>query len=261
MVRRLLITLTLILILSASADLLSAKEEGLPDYTGYVNDFAGILASKNKLIMSSIAQQVEAKTTAQIAVVTVPTVKPLSIEQYAVELFEKWGIGQKDKDNGILVLMAVNDKKVRIETGYGLEGALPDAVCNQIIYQVMIPEFKKGDLNKGFLYGVIAVAELIAKEYNIKLVLDENLPHLTTTDYGSSRGKVLFRFLVYLLAFILVFGLRFGLLFFWILGPGGRRKRGYWYGSGFGGSGGGLGGGFGGFGGGFSGGGGASGSW
>lgn len=252
MVRRLFITLTLVSILLASAGLLSAGEESFPNYTGYVNDFTGILSPKIRLIMSSMAQQIETKTTAQIAVVTLSTVKPLTIEQYAVELFERWGIGQKGKDNGVLILMAVSDKKVRIETGYGLEGALPDAVCNQIIYQVMIPEFKKGDFDKGLLRGMIAVADLIAKEYNIELILDKSIPHFTTAAIAPSRGVVLFRFLVYLVLFI---------LFFWILAPTRRRRGGYWYGSGHGGMRGGFGGGFGGFGGGFSGGGGASGGW
>lgn len=243
-----------------SAGLLSAQEVSFPNYTGYINDFAGILTAKAEAVMSSIAQQIEAKTTVQIAVVILPTVKPLTIEQYAVELFEKWGIGQRDKDNGLLILMAVNDKKVRIETGYGLEGALPDAVCNQIIYQIMIPEFRKGDLEKGLLYGMITVANLIAKEYNIELILDETVPRFAYSTTASSKGVALSRSLAYLILFILIFGLRFGLLF-WLLTPKGRRRGGYWYGGGFGGTGGGFGGGFGGFGGGFSGGGGASGSW
>jgi len=240
----------------------AAEEASMPNYKGYVNDFAGILNQQAESAIHSIAQQIETKTTAQIAVVTVPTTKPLTIEQYAVELFEKWGIGQKGKDNGILILMAVNDKKVRIETGYGLEGALPDALCSQIVYQVMVPEFKAGDFNKGLVSGAIAVADLIAKEYNTSLVLGEGLP----SGYAKrpavlSPGARIFKSLFYIIVFLLIFGLRSGLLFYFILGSAGRRRGGYWYGSGYGGSSGGFGGGFGGFGGGFSGGGGASGGW
>ena len=257
MFKRILITFTLASALLAAAGGVSAQEEKFPDHTGYVNDFAGILSAKTTAVISSIARQLEAKTTAQIALVTMPTVKPLTIEQYAVKLFEKWGIGQRDKDNGILILMAVNDKKVRIETGYGLEGALPDAICSQIIYQIIIPEFKKGDFDTGLLHGTITVAELVAKEYNTELSLDETMSGFTHPPALLSRRAQLLKVLVYLVLFILMFGLRSGLLFFWILGPTGRRRGGHWYGSGFGGSGGG----FGGFGGGFSGGGGASGGW
>jgi len=236
-----------------------AQEDELPSYRGYVNDFAGILTPQITDQVTAVAQQVEAKTTAQIALVTIPTVAPLAIEQYAVELFEKWGIGQAGKDNGILILMAANDKKVWISTGYGLEGALPDAICKQIVYQIMIPEFRKGALDRGLLFGTIAVAELIAKEYNVALNLGEGLPR--ATQVKVSKKASLAKSIAYLIFFILIFGLRSGLLFFLILGPRGRRRGGYWYGTGAGGSGGGFGGGFGGFGGGFTGGGGAGGGW
>jgi len=236
-----------------------SQEDELPSYKGYVNDFAGILTPQVADQIRVVAGQVEAKTTAQIALVTIPTVAPLAIEQYAVELFEKWGIGQAGKDNGILILMAVNDKKVWISTGYGLEGALPDAICKQIVYQIMIPEFRKGELDKGLLFGTIAVAGLIAKEYNIELDLGKGLA--SATQIKVSKKASLARSIAYLIFFILIFGLRSGLLFFLILGPRGRRRGGYWYGTGAGGSGGGFGGGFGGFGGGFTGGGGAGGGW
>jgi len=236
---------------------LQADEPALPDYRGYTNDFAAILDMETVAAIDSICRQVEEKTTAQIAVVTVATTAPLTVERYAVSLFEKWGIGLKDKDNGLLILMAVNDKKVRIETGYGLEGALPDAFCSQIVYQVMVPAFKQGDFQTGLILGTIAVAESIAREYNVDLVFDENMPEAAAASKKSQAGKAL----LYLILFILMFGMRSGLLFFWILGPTGRRRGGYWHGSGIGGSSGGFGGGFGGFGGGFSGGGGASGGW
>ena len=231
------------------------------NYSGYVNDFAGVLSTNAENSIISIASELEQKTTAQIALVTVASTEPLVIEQYAVELFEKWGIGQKGKDNGILILLAFNDKKVRIETGYGLEGALPDAICSQIIYQIMVPEFKKNDYEKGLILATIAVADLVAKEYNIELSYANNLPKGAAVKLESPKAKAL-KTLVYLILFILMFGLRSGLLFFWILGPTRRRRGGYWHGGGFGGgSSSGFGGGFGGFGGGFSGGGGASGGW
>jgi uncharacterized protein len=236
-----------------------AQNQEYPDYRGYVNDFAGVLSTKAQNAISSLAHQVESKTTAQIAVVTVSTVKPLTIEQYAVELFERWGIGQKGKDNGILLLVAIKDKKLRIETGYGLEGALPDIICRQIIEKVILPEFRSNDFSNGILLGTASIADLIAREYKVKL--DYGSAAVPSPKPALSSGARIFKSIIYLLLFIFLFGLRSGLLFYMILGPRGRRRGGYWYGTGMGGSSGGFGGGFGGFGGGFSGGGGASGGW
>ncbi|MFH1868085.1 MAG: TPM domain-containing protein [Candidatus Omnitrophota bacterium] len=238
-----------------------AQDADIPAYRGYVNDYANVIDPGAELSITSMARQLEDKTTAQIAVVTLTTTSPSDIAQYTTELFEKWGIGQRDKDNGVLILMSVNDRKVRIETGYGLEGALPDAICKQIIEQLMIPEFKKGGLGKGLLVGVIAVAEFIAKEYNITLTYSEGIQRVPVDRLTLSPRAALLRSVIYLLFFVLFFGLRSGLLFYFILGPTGRRRGGYWHGSGFGGGSGGFGGGFGGFGGGMSGGGGAGGSW
>jgi len=259
MIKKILLGLFLLIMVPCAT--LQAQEPTLPDYVGYVNDFAGVLSPGVESQIAGLTQQIERKTTAQIAVVTIPSVKPLEIEQYAVRLFEKWSIGQRGKDNGILILMAVADKKIRIETGYGLEGALPDAICSQIIHQVMIPQFKKGEIEKGLLFGAAAVSELVAKEYKVEFNLNQQMPQLAAAGYGRSKGSRAARAIVYLILFILMFGVRSGLLFFWILGPRARRRGGYWYGSGTGGMGGGFGGGFGGFGGGFSGGGGASGGW
>ena len=108
------LTLTLILLLISIS--VYAQVDDL-NYSGYVNDFAGVLSANAEQSIVSIASELEQKTTAQIALVTVPSTEPLVIEQYAVELFKKWGIGQKGKDNGILILLALNDKKVRIESG------------------------------------------------------------------------------------------------------------------------------------------------
>ena len=246
--------LALTLFLMAIVKIANANENDLPSYRGYVNDFANIIDSSDELTIENLAQEVDNKTTAQIAVVTISTAKPLTIEQYTVELFEKWGIGKKGKDNGLLILMAANDRAVRIETGYGLEGAIPDAIASRIIKRVMIPQFKQGNLSKGLVLGVNSVAQLIAKEYNISLSGLAGIPVAQPT-------PVFLNFLLTLLLFILIFGMRSGLLFYFLIGSNGRRRGGTWHGTGFGGTSGGFGGGFGGFGGGMSGGGGASGRW
>ncbi len=225
-------------------------EVKLPSPSGFVNDYAGVMSSQGKAQIAALAQRVEEKTSIEISVVTVKTVQPLTIEQYAVELFQKWGIGQKDKDNGILVLVAVDDRKVRIEVGYGLEGFVTDAQSKVIINSLMLPAFRQGDYEVGIASAVVTLAKIIRDEYGVDLDLQSRpLTYPSGRKKGSPLGS-----LITFLFFILIFGFRFGTLFF-LMGSG--RSRGYWSG----GSSGSFGGGFGGFGGGMSGGGGASGGW
>lgn len=241
-----------------------AREVKFPLPQGFINDYAGILPPTQRARIENILDQVEKKTTAEISVVTVKTTSPLSVEQYAVRLFEAWGIGKKGKDNGILILVASGDRKMRIEVGYGLEGAVTDLESNQIINGYMTPYFKKGDYFSGIYAGVVLIAGLIEKEYGVKLDLNEQ--DIDVVKRVSHRRSSPLGSLFSLLFFIMIFGFRLGPLFF--IMSGNSRKR-YWYsggggsyGGGFGGFGGGSsGGGFGGFGGGFSGGGGSSGGW
>jgi uncharacterized protein len=235
-----------------------AQEVEFPSPRGYVNDYAGVLSAQTAQHIDSLCRQVESKTTAQIAVLIVRSTKPLEIEQYAVEIFEKWGIGSKDKDNGLLLLVAIDDRSVRIETGYGLEGAIPDAIASNIIYQTIIPEFKQARYERGLLMAMLSIADIIAGEYNVSLDLSEDLSGIRASQEEEASPLTIFITIIF---FIIIFGMRSGLLFYFILGSAGRRRGGYWYGSGMGGSRGGFGGGFGGFGGGFSGGGGATGRW
>ena len=100
--------------------------------TGYVNDFAEILSTETRASLEELLSSTDASTSAQVAVVTIKSLDGDTIENYAEKLFQEWGIGQKGKDNGVLLLVAVDDRKVRIEVGYGLEGALTDAESSWI---------------------------------------------------------------------------------------------------------------------------------
>jgi len=236
----------------------TAQEFPAPE--GYVNDYANVLSQEYQNKLNGFAAELEQKTTAEVAIVTLKSIEPYVIEDYAVRLFEKWGIGKKGKDNGVLILLAIADKKVRIEVGYGLEGAIPDAVAKRIIEEKMIPYFKVGNYQEGLVSGSLVVMGLAAKEYNVEL-----------TGFGQYYGSLpkpkpsllasILNFLFTLFILFLFMSLRMGLFgWFFLLGTG-RRRGGHWYGGGYGGNSGGFGGGFGGFGGGFSGGGGASGGW
>jgi len=238
-----------------------------PRPAGYVNDYAGIINPQDRQKITNFAGELEKKTSAQLAVVTVKTTRPETVETYAVRLFEQWGIGQKGKDNGILLLIAAEDRNLRIEVGYGLEGAVTDAISGKVIRDIIVPSFKAGQFSKGIYDGAYALVSLAAKEYNVVITGQEAAVYERVHRPVSPLAKF-FNLIFTILFFLLIFGSRSGLLGYFLLGSmlGGRRRGGYWYGAGYGGSrggfGGGLGGGgFGGFGGGFSGGGGASGSW
>ncbi len=131
--------------------------------TGYVNDFAGVLSVADKADLETQLTALHKDTSAEIAVVIVPTVgTDETIETYAVKLFEEWGIGQKGKDNGALILVAKDDREMRIEVGYGLEGIIPDATAFAIVDKILTPAFKAGDFAGGLKQAVTVMGQAIA---------------------------------------------------------------------------------------------------
>jgi uncharacterized protein len=206
-----------------------------------------------KAEVAALCGEVEGKTGAEIAVATVKSTYPLSIEQYAVQLFERWGIGKAEEDNGLLLVLAVDDRKVRIEVGYGLESVVTDAESGFIIREFMIPTLKQGDYNMAVARGVIQIAKIIRDAYGVEI--DPVYKDVKVANGGrqSEEETSPLSVLLSIIFVLLILGSRFWPLFF-VMSSG---RRGYWSG----GSGGSFGGGFGGFGGGLSGGGGASGSW
>jgi uncharacterized protein len=128
---------------------------------GWVSDFAGIMSDMTKSQIDALFAEVKKSTGAEIAVVTVSSLDGMSVEEYAVSLFKKWGIGEKGKDNGVLFLIAPNERKTRIEVGYGLEPVITDGRAGEIIRETIIPFFKKGDYDQGILQGSMQIAALI----------------------------------------------------------------------------------------------------
>ncbi len=133
----------------------------VPFLTGRVTDNAQILSPDTQRIITEALKAHEDKTGDQVAVLTVPTLEGESIEEYAVAVFKEWKLGQKGKDNGILVIVAPSDRRMRIEVGYGLEGTLTDGTAGSIIRDVMTPHFKKGDYNTGINEGVKAIISVL----------------------------------------------------------------------------------------------------
>ena len=131
----------------------------VPYLTGRVVDEAGILSDATRERLRALSKAHEDRTTNQVVVLTLPTLDGESIEDYAVRVFEAWKLGQKGKDNGVLVVVVPNDRRMRIEVGYGLEGDLPDAAAARIIRERMTPRFKAGDFDGGVLDGVTAIVD------------------------------------------------------------------------------------------------------
>ena len=149
------------LIISIFLTAFSSFAVNVPYLTGRVTDHAQILSDETRKSITERLKAHEDKTTNQIAVLTVPTLDGIGIEEYAVAVFQEWKLGQKGKDNGILVVVAPNDRRMRIEVGYGLEGTMPDGVAGSIIRDVMTPYFKNNDYNKGIDEGVNAIIKVL----------------------------------------------------------------------------------------------------
>jgi len=227
-----------------------------PTLTGRVVDEAGVLSSGTVEQLDGILAGDEKQSGRQVVVVTLKSLQGYTIEQYGYQLGRAWGIGQKGKNNGALVIVVPSEHKVRIEVGYGLEGDLTDAQSRVIIDRYMLPSFRKGDYDAGIMAGTRAVLQTLG---NKTLAPPPEQPD-DQTDSGDNGSIGLIIFIIVML--LLFHGGRF---FFWPLlfggwgGGWGGRGGGGFGGGGFGGGGFG-GGGFSGGGGSF-GGGGASGSW
>jgi uncharacterized protein len=236
-----------------------------PNPPKLVNDAAGVLSKEQVEILEQKLVALDDSTSNQIAVVLIRSLEDYPIEEYANKLFREWGIGNKKTNNGVLLIAAIDDRKVRIEVGYGLEGAIPDIVANNIIRYELGPSFKEGNYYRGIDRATDALAKAAIGEYKVK----------RNKIKGEEEGGGMFIFIIILIIIlVIVASIRKGgggggmisrrgygdiaEAIFWssVLG-GGRRGGGSggWGGGGLGG------GGFGGFGGGSSGGGGASGGW
>jgi len=227
---------------------------------GYVNDFAGVLSATAVEGLTRLSTEVDQKAKAQIAVVTIKTLEGDAVADFANHLFQKWGVGAKGTDRGVLVLLATDDHKYWTEVGYGLEPILPDGKVGGF-GRSMVPLLRQGDYSNAIVQMVSQIAEVIAQDRHISLDSLAGFHAVApgARDAGGQELHLTFGQIIFLLIIIIVLApilLRFlGPFLLLSLLSGGRG--GGWGGGGFGGGGGG----FGGFGGGSSGGGGAGGGW
>lgn len=244
--KRLLLILGLLFSVCASAQIDKVIPKR-PSPPRLVNDYTNTLTGYQAKALEDKLVAYDDSTSNQIAVVIVPTTGDYSVEEVGLEILRRWGVGNKEKNNGIVLLIAKDDRKLRIEVGYGLEGAIPDITAKSIIENEIKPSFKEDNYYRGIDLGTDAIIKAAAGEYK------------APANYGSKKKKgVNWVTILFVIIFIII-GLAGG-------GSGGGTyvsRGGYrgWSGGGWSGGGGSSGGGFGGFGGGSGGGGGASGSW
>jgi uncharacterized protein len=228
--------------------------EEFPKPKGLVNDFANVIAPEYEQRLVQITGELLKKTGVPVVVVTMPDIGGEDYNEYANRLYAAWGIGKKGEDRGVLIFVTVKERKMRIETGYGMEGLIPDGLAGEIRDQYIVPYLKEDRFGEGLLNGTLAVAQIIAKDAGIRLTGEAAPIRPPKKGPGLSAWLVPLIFL----ALLLSMGRRGGLWPLLLLLFMGR-------GSGYGGYGrggfGGFGGGFGGFGGGLSGGGGAGGGF
>jgi uncharacterized protein len=256
--RRNRLLLPILVVLSFFSSLAAASTPEPPAVPrDYVVDLAGIIRSDLKNELNTYLQRLEQKTSAQVLVLTVQSLDGQSIEEFAFNTKERWKLGQKGKDNGVLIVVALKDRKYRIEVGYGLESVLPDSMVGTIGRQYFVPYFRQGDYSTGIYTGTVAVIRTVAGHEGVSIANGTG----AAQPRNEYRGK---RLSTFQLIAVGIFGFIALLLcithptqcLLFLLASG--RGRGGWSGGGGGFGGGGS---FGGGGGGSGGGGGASGGW
>ena len=246
------VVILILLILLSALPAVAAVD--YPQLTGFITDDADMIDPVYETKITELAKKIEGATTVEIAVVTVESLEGESKEVYAVKLFEQAGIGKKDKDNGLLILVAKQERKYRFEVGYGLEGVITDSMKVNIGDRIITPNFRNGEYGKGIYESMLVIEGLLEGD-------EEVISEYSMNDQGSTGTSSGWIGILFFFIFIMAILIRMS---------GGRRAggRGYMYyggvggfGGGMSGGGGGFGGGFGGFGGGMSGGGGFGGGW
>ena len=191
----------------------AAAAQSFPKAAGRVNDFANVIDPATEAEIDRQLDQLEQKTTSEIAVATIRSLDGMSSTDYANRLFKEWGVGQAKLDNGVLVVIAIDDRDMAIEVGYGLEGVLPDGLAGQVIRDDFTPRFKEGDYSGGIRNGVSRLVEIVERH---QVLTPEELAKFNEQDGGTPPVWILIPF----------FGL-FVTIGFGMLGIGLRTKTGF----------------------------------
>ena len=149
--------------------------EPFPRPQGLVNDFADVISPQYEEKLAQVTGELLKKTEVPVVVVTMPDIGGEDHNEYANRLYEAWGIGKKGVDRGVLIFVTIKERKMRIETGYGIEGVIPDGLAGQIRDQYMVPYLKQNRFGEGLLNGTLAIAGIIAKDAGVSLT-GQDLP-------------------------------------------------------------------------------------
>ena len=160
-----------------------------PTDAKYLNDYVGIVDSSSAQNIMAIGYELEVKTGAQVAIVIINSTQGIPIEDYSVHLFREWGIGSSEKDNGLLILLALQDKNWRVEVGRGLEGAIPDLLSHDVMENIAKPNFIEGHYGKGLLDTYITFCDMIASEYQVTLSSLSSPPLPYNPSNASTKGS------------------------------------------------------------------------
>lgn len=192
----------------------------------YVNDYANLLNTETKEYIINTNKNLNSQTGVQIVVVTVPSLEGESLEEYATELFRNFGIGDKTKNNGVLLLLALEERQFRVEVGYGLEGALPDGKTGRIQDEYIIPYLKQDNWNEGIRNGYSAILQVVAEEYGVEVGAEEAISNEEPNVVIEMIPVVMSICMIFIIIALINRG-----------GPGGRgnRRRGFYTGIGYGG--------------------------
>ncbi|MAG47554.1 hypothetical protein CL617_03035 [archaeon] len=208
-----------LLIILFSLPLVTAVD--YPELKDFVTDNADIISPEYEAQITQLAKQIEQETTTEIAIVTIQSLEGISKENYALELAEKNGIGKEDVDNGLLILIALDERAYRVEVGYGLEGLIPDSSKVTLGTRILEPNFREGDFGKGIYDSLLAVQGLLQGE--------EEVLSQYQSSYSSSSSS--FQLWFYLIFFVIIIlssvlgrkaGRRSGFMFMPIIIPGNR---------------------------------------
>jgi uncharacterized protein len=161
--------------------------QSFPKASGRVNDFANVIDPAVEAALDQRIDQLEQQTSSEIAVATVPSLDGMEVEDYANKLFKEWGVGQASQDNGVLILVAPNERAMRIEVGYGLEAVLPDGLAGQIVREDFLPRFRDDDYSGGIRDGVTHVVEVVEKH---QVLTAEDIARLNDANNAATSEKV-----------------------------------------------------------------------
>lgn len=192
-----------LILLSAKSSIFAKTETVKPTSDFYVNDYAGVLTEETKNYIIKTNAELQQKTGAQIVVVTIKNLENISIEEYATTLFRNFGIGDAQKNNGVLLLCSTGDRKFRIEVGYGLEGTLTDGKTGRIQDTYIIPYLKNNNYNDGIKNGFNAILNEITNEYQITISSKENAVKEDSLNINGSIPQVIIYTIVMIISQII----------------------------------------------------------